>query len=89
MLGLYDGTCQNLLGGDKALILVPLIHVSVIGDSFSPWTCPRFKADGAKPTMVMCLNILVYTCTVFTTLHVCVIIVMASPLWLAVGRRSS
>ena len=34
-VGTYDGTCTKLLGGNKALILVPLF---VIRDSFSPWT---------------------------------------------------
>ena len=37
---LYDGTCPNLLRGDKVPILS---HLTVSRDPYSPWTLPRLK----------------------------------------------
>ena len=42
--GLYDGTYQNLLSGDKSLILVPS---DCFRDSSSPSTWARFQTGGA------------------------------------------
>ena len=70
--GLYDGT--------RPWSSSPLI---VSRDSFSPLTWARFQTGGAQPTLADVFIYFWYTVSI--TLHVCVIIFRASPLYLAVG----
>ena len=58
----------------------PLI---VSRDSFGPWTWACFQTGGAYPTMADVFICFWYT--VYITLHVCVIIILAPSLWLPVG----
>ena len=80
--GLYDGTCPNLLRGDKSSSSSPLI---VTRYSFSPWTWARFPTGAAKPFRADVFMNFWYTFIII--LDVCVIIFIASPLWLAVSPR--
>ena len=54
-------------------------------DFFSPWSWARFQTGGALPYLVDVFVFLIYC---FLSPLVCVIIFMASPLWLIVGPRT-
>ena len=59
----------------------------LVGTPLVLW--PELASRWAEHSLIwrMYLYIYWYACTVFITLHVCVIIFMASPLWLVVGPR--
>ena len=101
--GLYDGTCPNLLRGDKAVILFPSDCYSELLQSFDLSSLLGGRSIACPIRMSLYIFLLYYiyhlcfTCidfydlsasTVFITQHVCVILFMAPLLWLAIGPRS-